>query len=73
MKRTVFALLLFLVPVLAGTSAAADCTAAAQQAAREANAELLSVEASGSGCQVKLLLPGKDGEPPRVVTKKVKG
>ena len=73
MKRILLTFLIFAMPALAGTSAAADCTSAAQKAAQQENAELLSVEASGSDCKVKLLLPGKNGEPPRVVTKKVKG
>ena len=73
MKRILLTSLIFAMPVLASTGAAADCTSAAQKAASQANAELLSVEASGSDCKVKLLLPGKNGEPPRVVTKKVKG
>ena len=73
MKRILLTFLIFAMPVLASTGAAADCTSAAQKAARQANAELLSVEAAGSDCKVKLLLPGKNGEPPRVVTQTVKG
>ncbi|MCB1386568.1 MAG: hypothetical protein KDJ80_11600 [Nitratireductor sp.] len=54
-------------------SAAADCNKAAKKLARQENAEILSVAAAGEKCEVKLLIPGKDGNPPRVVTKTVSG
>ncbi len=53
---------------------AADCASEARVAASSLNAEVLNVVDLGDGnCEVTLRIPGKDGAPPRVVTKKLKG
>lgn len=63
------ALLLSPVPVFA-----TDCASQAQNLAAKEGAELLSVsDLGGDKCEVTLRIPGKDGKPPRVVSKKTKG
>ncbi len=53
---------------------AADCASQAQKLAAKEGAELLSVSDLGNDrCEVTLRIPGKDGKPPRVVSKKTKG
>ena len=61
--------ILFFVPAFA-----ADCASQAQKLAAKEGAELLSVSDLGNDrCEVTLRIPGKDGKPPRVVSKKTKG
>jgi len=53
---------------------AQDCASAANAAAAESGAEVLNVAALGNGkCEVTLRIPGKNGQPPRVVTQQVSG
>ena len=62
---------LWLLPV--GT-AAADCASEARNFASAQGAELLNVTDLGDGkCEVTLRIPGKNGKPPRVVSKKING
>ena len=68
--------LIFAAPLwllLAGI-AAADCASEAQNYASAQGAELLNVVDLGDGkCEVTLRIPGKDGKPPRVVSKEITG
>lgn len=65
------ALLLYLTPVQVE---AADCASAAQKLAAKQGAELLGIaDLGGDKCEVTLRIPGKNGKPPRVVSKKIKG
>ncbi len=64
--------------VLAGSlpASAADCMSAANEEARKTGGEVLNVVSSGDGsnvsCEITLRIPGKDGNPPRVVTRAIK-
>jgi hypothetical protein len=53
---------------------AADCSSAAQRVADRTGGEILNVVASsdGSSCDITVRVPGKNGKPPRVVTRTVK-
>lgn len=67
-------LIAFLALVLPPLGAsAADCAAEARKLANAQGAEVLSVTDAGGSCEIKLLVPGKNGKPPRVVTKTVSG
>ena len=66
--------------ILAGALApvnAANCARAAKQLAASRGAQVLAATPVSSGgqtvCQVKLLIPGKNGKPPRVETMRVNG
>jgi hypothetical protein len=53
---------------------AADCASQAQSLAAKEGAELLNVADLGNDkCEVTLRIPGKNGQPPRVVSKRTKG
>lgn len=65
------ALNIYLTPVQAY---AADCASAAQSLANKEGAELLGISDLGDDkCEVTLRIPGKDGKPPRVISKKING
>jgi hypothetical protein len=63
----------FLLVLMPARGQAADCAQVANTLAAQSQAEMLSFsERTVAGvvkCEVKLLLPGKNGAPPRVVTK----
>lgn len=68
----------FMILALAVQSAsAANCARAAKQLAASRGAQVLASTPVSSGgqtiCQVKLLIPGKNGKPPRVETLQVNG
>jgi hypothetical protein len=73
-----FATSIFLLLVVAGTrpTDAADCMSAANEVARKTGGEVLNVVSSGDGgnatCEITLRIPGKNGKPPRVVTRTIK-
>ena len=74
---TLFAMLLLISSQLPMASAsAADCNSAAQAFASQNGGEVLSVVAGnyggGTTCDVTIRIPGKNGKPPRVVTKSIK-
>ena len=56
---------------------AANCARLAKQLAASRGAQVLASTPVSSGgqtiCKVKLLIPGKNGEPPRVETQQVTG
>ncbi|MGI9400421.1 MAG: hypothetical protein ACR2O0_04125 [Rhizobiaceae bacterium] len=56
---------------------AANCAQVAKQLAASRGAEVLASTPVSSGgqtiCQIKLLIPGKNGQPPRVETQRVSG
>ncbi|MEM7461695.1 MAG: hypothetical protein AAF362_03355 [Pseudomonadota bacterium] len=56
---------------------AANCARAAKQLAASRGAQVLAATPVSSGgqtiCQIKLLIPGKNGKPPRVETMRVNG
>ncbi len=66
----------FLVAVFAPVNAA-NCARAAKQLAASRGAQVLAATPVSSGgqtvCQIKLLIPGKNGNPPRVETMRVNG
>lgn len=71
MMKTVLALL---VAAFAFVPAAhADCASAAAALAAKRGGEVINVAADGDECQVTIRIPGKNGKPPRVETRKVKG
>ena len=60
--------------LLPAATAAADCASEARNYASAQGAEVLNVADLGNGkCEVTLRIPGKDGKPPRVVSKKING
>jgi len=70
---------IFLLLVVAGArpaDAAADCMSAANEVARKTGGEVLNVVSSGDGgnaaCEITLRIPGRNGKPPRVVTRTIK-
>lgn len=64
----------FGIVLLTSTANGADCAGKAREIADKRNAEILSVSHLGDDkCSVTLRVPGKNGKPPRVVTKEYKG
>ncbi len=55
---------------VAGVKCAAKANAVA---ASHYNAQILSVEQNGNTCIIVLKVPGQNGYPPRIVTRKVSG
>jgi hypothetical protein len=54
--------------------AASNCAAKANSlAASYSNAQILSVKKSGNSCVIVIRVNGKNGNPPRVITKTVSG
>lgn len=74
---SVFALLGALALAPATATAAASCAEAAERIAARTGGEVLNVvseEQDGATvCQITVRIPGKDGNPPRVVTRTVNG
>jgi hypothetical protein len=68
-------LLLFSLGFL-GDANAANCNSAAQAFASQKGGEVLSVVVGNNGsntvCDVTIRIPGKNGKPPRVVTKTIR-
>ncbi len=53
---------------------AANCSKLASKVAKETGGEVLNVAVNESGsCDITIRIPGKNGEPPRVVTHTVSG
>ncbi|MCB1428631.1 MAG: hypothetical protein KDJ48_08485 [Nitratireductor sp.] len=73
MKKLALQILLFSLLAFAPSASAADCSQAAANAASARGGEVLSVKANGDQCVVKIRIPGKNGEPPRVETTTVSG
>lgn len=60
--------------LMAQPARAADCGSAAQAACAQVNCtQVLSVRSDGGACVVTLLVPGRQGEPPRKQTVRVGG
>lgn len=68
--------LLLFSQVFTGQANAANCNSAAQAFASQKGGEVLSVVVGNNGyntvCDVTIRIPGKNGKPPRVVTKSIK-
>jgi hypothetical protein len=61
-------------PALPVTAAAADCGSAASAACAQAGCErILGVRDLGGTCEVTMLVPSGNGQPPRKQTVRVKG
>ena len=73
MKNVAALTILIALALLAPVANAADCSQAAANAASSMGGEVLSVKAQGDQCVVKIRIPGKNGEPPRVETTTVSG
>ncbi len=56
---------------IASPAYASGCAEKAQELAAKQNAELLSAKSEGGKCVIKMRVAGKNGGPPRIVTKKV--
>ena len=47
------------------SAAQASCAAAAAQVARQTGGRVVSVTRSARGCEVRVVVPGRNGRPPR--------
>lgn len=64
----IFAITLFISPTIGH---AQGCAEKATSLALELGGEVVGVENVGQDCKVKIRIPGKNGQPPRVETKTV--